>query len=105
MAEEHPLYAELEIAFLRPEEGGRAQAPLLDNQKYRPHLRVSPDNTMLGVEFVDGPDGPTPSGVLIHATVRFLYVPGVDYSALKVGAPIEVVEGTSVVARGRVTRR
>ena len=105
MVEEHYPYAELEITFLRPEEGGRMQPPLLDDQRYRPHLRVPPDDAMLGVEFVDGPDGPAPVGVPIFATVRFLYEPAVDYSALKVGALIEVVEGPRVVARGRVSRR
>ena len=105
MMEEHDPYAELEITFLRLEEGGRTQPPLLNDQRYRPHLRVPPDDTMLGVEFVDGPDGPTPVDVPIFATVRFLYYSAVDYSALKVGALIEVVEGSRVVASGRVSRR
>ena len=60
---------------------------------------------MLGVEFMDGPEGPAPMGVPVFATVRFLYAPSVDYSALRVGAEIEVVEGNRVVARGRVSRR
>ena len=105
MVKKYYPYAELEITFLRPEEGGRTPPPLLDDQGYRPHLRVPPDETMLGVEFVDGPDGPAPIAVPIDATVRFMYEPAVDYSALKVGALIEVVEGTRVVARGRVSRR
>ena len=103
--EKNDAYAELEITFLRPEEGGRTQQPCLDDQQYRPHLRVPPDDLMLGVEFVDGPDGPAPVAVPVFATVRFLYEPDVDYSALKVGARIEVVEGNRVVARGRVSRR
>ena len=105
MVEEHYSYAELEITFIRPEEGGRTQSPLLDDQRYRPHLRVPPDDAMLGVEFVDGPDGPAPVAVPIFATVRLLYEPVVDYSALGVGAVVEVVEGSRVVARGRVSRR
>ena len=102
--EKHYPYAELEIRFLTTEEGGRTQPPCLDDQGYRPHLRVPPDNAMLGVEFVDGPEGPAPVSVPVFTTVRFLYE-GVDYSALKVGALIEVVEGSRVVARGRVSRR
>lgn len=81
-------YAELEVTFLTPEEGGRTQPPWLNDQKYRPHLRVPPDNSTLGVEFVDGPDGPAPVAVPIFATVPFLYEPDVDYSALEGGARI-----------------
>jgi hypothetical protein len=90
--EKHYPYAELEITFLTPEEGGRNKPPWLDDQRYRPHLR-------------DGPDGPAPASVPVCTTVRFLYEPAVDYSALKVGAAIEVLEGSRVVARGRVLRR
>jgi hypothetical protein len=102
---ERHSYAELEVTFLEPDEGGRSQQPWLDDQRYRPHIRVPPDETMLGVEFVDGPDGPAPVGTPVFATVRFTYEPAVDYSALKVGALIEVVEGNRLVARGRVSRR
>src|SRR5688572_10845981 len=105
MVEQHYTYAELEITVLRPEEGGRMHPPMLDDQGYRPHVCVPPDDAMLGVEFVDGPDGPAPLAVPTCVTVRFLYEPAVDHSALEVGAPIEVVEGSRVVARGRVSRR
>ena len=103
--EKRHAYAEVEITFLDPGEGGRVQLPCLDDQQYRPHIRVPPESTMLGVEFVDGPEGPAPAGVPVFATVRFLYEPAVDYSALEVGARIELVEGNCVVARGRVSRR
>ena len=100
----HP-YAEVEVIFLSEKEGGRAKPPFLDDQRYRPHLRIPPGNDLLGVEFVDGPDGPAPIGVPISATVRFLYEPNVSYADLQVGTHIEVVEGHTTVARGRVTRR
>lgn len=98
-------YAEIEVIFYPPDEGGREKPPWLDDQKYRPHLRVPPNNNMLGVEFVDGPDGPAPFGKLICATVKFLYEPDVSYSELQEGVEIEVVEGAKVVGRGQVTRR
>ena len=96
-------YAELQVVFLTPEEGGRKQPPWLDDQQYRPHLRVPPGTEMLGVEFVDGPEGPAPVGVSVSATVRFVYEPQISYAALQVGAEIEVLEGAHVVARGKVT--
>ena len=101
----HPSYAEIEITFVPPKEGGRRFAPSLREPGYRPHLRVPPSVELLGVEFVDGPDGPAPMGVPPYGIVRFLYEPAVSYAPLQVGAEIEVVEGPSVVARGRVTRR
>jgi len=104
MAEKHP-YAELEVTFFAPEDGGRAQPPWLDDQRYRPHLRVPPDDTMLGVEFVDGPEGPAPIGTPVCVTVRFVYEHEISYSALQVGAEIQVLEGAHIVGHGRVIRR
>jgi len=101
----HGSYAEVAITFVPLEEGGRRFAPCLREPGYRPHLRVPPSDELLGVEFVDGPDGPAPVGIPISGTVRFLYEPAVSYVPLEVGAEIEVVEGPKVVARGRVTRR
>jgi len=105
MRDQQYPYAELQVTFLTPEEGGRTQPPWLDDQRYRPHLRVPPDDMMLGVEFVDGPDGPTPVGIPVYTTVRFVYEPEISYSALQLGAEIEVLEGGRIVGRGRVVRR
>ncbi len=69
-----------------------------------PHLRVPPDETLLGVAFVDGPADPVPMGIDLSAMVRLVY-PAVSYAALLPGASIEVVEGGRVVARGQVTQR
>jgi hypothetical protein len=59
----------------------------------------------LGVEFVDGPDGPVSPGGSTDATVRFLYEPQVSYDSLVVGAQFEVMEGARVVGTGRVKHR
>lgn len=69
---------------------------------YRPHLRVPIEETMLGVEFID-PDGVVPAGIPIAAVARLVYSPVVSYSALQPGTSIEVVEGSRVVAHGRVS--
>ncbi len=103
--EDATSHAELELTFLRPEEGGRSTPVYLNVPGYRPHLRVPPDGEFLGVEFVTGPEGPAPPGEPIAATVRFLYENRVDYSPLVVGTAVEVMEGNRVVARGRVTGR
>jgi hypothetical protein len=96
---------ELEVMFLPSEQGGRNLGPALNNQRYRPHLRVPPDPSMLGVEFVDGPEGPAPFGTIVPATVRLVYEPAVSYSALQTGCSIEIVEGARVVGLGLVVRR
>jgi hypothetical protein len=98
-------HVELEVTFLAPEQGGRAFPPWLGMHHYRPHLRVPPSDEMLGVEFVEGPDGPVPFGSPVLATVRLPYEPAVSYAALQPGANIEILEGAHVVGRGRVVRR
>jgi hypothetical protein len=103
MSQEQPL-VELELEFLRPAQGGRKQPPQMNDQQYRPHLRVPPSSEMLGVEFVRGPESPMPIGVPIRATARFLYEPQVSYAALQSAVAIEVLEGPKVVARGKVIR-
>jgi hypothetical protein len=102
-------YAELLLEFLPTEQGGR-QSPISLSEEaispYRPHLRVvDGDGTMLGVEFVDGPDEPVSPGTKSYATVRFLFEPDVCYDALVVGARLELLEGSRTVAIGTVTRR
>ena len=92
-------HVELEVTFLAPGPGGRAH-PLTING-YRPHLRVPPDNTMLGVELV-GTDSVVPVGTPISAFAKLLFATAVSYSALQTGASIEVLEGSRVVGHGRV---
>ena len=92
-------HVDLVVTFLAPDQGGRTQ-PLKING-YRPHLRVPPDDTMLGVEFL-GSEGIAPVGAPISATARLVYVPAVSYSALRPGASIEILEGARIVGRGRV---
>ena len=96
---------ELEVMFLPPEQGGRLLGPFLNNQCYRPHLRVPPDPSMLGVEFVAGPEGPVPSGALVPATVRLVYEPSVSYFSLQVGCRVEILEGARIVGHGQVVHR
>ena len=102
-------FAELFLEFLPTDRGGRRSAISLSTDArapYRPHLRViDGDQTMLGVEFVDGPDEPISPGMKTHATVRFLYEPEICYDALTIGARVELLEGARRVAVGEVTRR
>ena len=90
---------ELVVTFLAPDQGGRTKP--IEINGYRPHLRVPPDDTMVGVEFL-GPEGVAPLGIPISATVRLVYDPAVSYSALQPGASIEILEGARIVGRGRV---
>lgn len=102
-------FAELFLQFLPTDRGGRRSPISLSADAvapYRPHLRVvDGDETLLGVEFVDGPDEPVSPGMKTHATVRFLYEPEICYDALNVGARFELLEGARPVAVGEVTRR
>jgi hypothetical protein len=98
-------YAEVQVVFLPASQGGREKMPFLDDQCYRPHFRVSPNGDMLGVEFVDGPDGPVSPSIPTFATVRLVYSPKVSYEALRVGAKFEILEGPHIVGHGKVTKR
>lgn len=102
-------FAEVMLEFLPTEKGGRRTPICLstDSQThYRSHLRVcGGDGEYLGVEFVDGPDDLVSPGGSAYALVRFVYEPEICCNALVVGAQFEVMEGSRVVATGRVTRR
>lgn len=102
-------FAEVLVEFLATDKGGRRTPVCLSTEEYpsyRPHLRVEGgDGEYLGVQFVDGPDDPVQPGATAYATVRFMYEPEVCYDALVLGARFDVMEGTQVVATGRVTRR
>ena len=89
--------AEVSVAFLRHDEGGRKRPPLLNG--YCPHLRVPPSKEMLGVRFVDGPETHS-AGDTVHAVIEFLYKPQVSYDALVIGARFEIVEGPTIVGHG-----
>ena len=96
---------ELKVMFLAPDQGGRSLGPFLNNQRYRPHLRVSSDPSMLGVEFVAGPESQAPFDVLVPATARLVYEPDISYSALQTGCRFEILEGARVVGHGLVVHR
>jgi translation elongation factor EF-Tu-like GTPase len=102
-------FAEILIEFVPTEKGGRRTPVWLSSDgpaHYRPHFRVrNGDGEYLGVQFVDGPEGPVLPGGSCCATVQLIYEPEVCYDALAVGAEFEVLEGSRVVGIGRVTRR
>lgn len=97
-------YAEVWVEFLATTAGGRSKPVWLDDQGYRPHIRVG-DGDHLGVQFVDGPDHPLHPGESSFATIRFVYAPAVNYGALVQGAHFEILEGGTVVGRGHVVKR
>jgi len=94
-----PDHVKLEVTFLTPDQGGRDNPLVLNG--YRPHLRVPPDDNMLGVEFA-GSDRVVPVGTPVSVLAKLVYAPAVSYSALQPGAEIEVLEGSRVVGRGHV---
>jgi hypothetical protein len=103
------FWAEVLIELLPTDKGGRQESLVLCNDtpgQYRPHVRViGGSGEMLGVAFMDGPDDPIHPGGKTLATIKSLYEPDVSYDELVEGAEFEIIEGTRVVSRGRVTRR
>ena len=95
---------EAKVTFLAPEQDGRQLGPLLDNQRYRPHLRVPPDPSMLGVEFVAGPEGQVPFGAPVLAALRLVYESDISYAALRPGCRFEILEGARMVGYGTVVQ-
>jgi translation elongation factor EF-Tu-like GTPase len=91
---------QVEVRFKSTAEGGRATPAALTTGSYRPHFLVEPGQ-LLGVVFVQANVPVAPPGEAAVATVALLYE-GVDYSALVPGAVFDVVEGSQVVATGRV---
>ncbi len=99
-----PGNVEVEVTFLLTAEGGREQPVSLCGGQYRPHFVVG-SGTYLGVAFVGGPDEAILPGSTATGSVAFMYEPAVNYDALVEGATFQVMEGTRVVATGRVVRR
>jgi translation elongation factor EF-Tu-like GTPase len=95
--------AEVELHFRTTEEGGRVGAVVLSHGTYRPHLVVS-EGEYLGVVVTRGPTEPVQPGDKVEVTVAFVYEPAVNYSALVEGALFNAMEGSRVVASGRVLR-
>jgi hypothetical protein len=53
---------------------------------------------------MDGPNEPVLPGGCTNATVKLVY-PGVTYAELVEGAMFEILEGSTIVGKGTVTRR
>ena len=115
MTVEEKLKRHVVVRFLTSDEGGRRSGvPNLSSGQYMPHLVVGdPSRTgelmrhealsgdhMLGVRFVEGAIG-VACGQNVPCVVELLYA-GVDYSALRAGVGILVVEGRKIVATGNV---
>jgi hypothetical protein len=94
-----PDHVKLEVTFLTPDQGGRDSPFALNG--FRPHLRVPPDDNMLGVEFV-GSDTVVPVGNPVSVLAKLVYAPAVSYAVLHPGAWIEVLDGSRVVGHGHV---
>ena len=66
------FWADVSIQLIPTESGGRPTPLYLGDDsagQYRPHLRViGGSSQMLGVAFMDGPDGPLLPGGSTHAT-------------------------------------
>jgi hypothetical protein len=92
---------ELRVTFLAAAEGGRSSLASLREGGYSPHLR--PDvGPLLGIRFLRGRAGSFTANVPALVAVELLYESTVDYSAMKSGAPIAVVEGAKVVGWAEV---
>jgi translation elongation factor EF-Tu-like GTPase len=91
---------EIEVRFTPTPSGGRKTSVDLTTGRYRPHL-ITESGEFLGVVFVQSTPAVAQPGDTAFAVVALMY-PGVDYPALVPGAGFRVVEGSHVVATGRV---
>ncbi len=89
----------VEVHFKPTAEGGRV-TPAHLTTSYRPHFVVEPGQ-LLGVVFVHAEAPVVQPGETAVATVALMYE-GVDYAALVPGAVFDLVEGSQVVAQGKV---
>lgn len=92
---------EVELRFRADGQGGRSTPLLIAPGTYRPHFVVQ-DGQRLGVVVVRGPSEPVSPGALLNVEVGLPYE--VSYEALAEGATFDVMEGTRLVAQGRVLR-
>ncbi len=93
---------QVEVHFKSTASGGRQTPVRLTTGSYRPHFVVEPGK-LLGVVFVQASAPIVAPGETATATVALMYE-GVDYSALVPGAVFDVIEGSQVVAAGRVSQ-
>lgn len=96
--------AKVVVQFVDAAVGGR-QRPAFLARGYRPHFRVG-DGDYLGVAFSGDDSGePVRPGICVSAEVEFLYIGGMDYSALDSGAQFVILEGARTVGVGVVIER
>ena len=102
-------YVKIWIELLPVDEGGRRTPLDLSSEwpvAYRPQFRVrGGQGRLLDVEFVAGPTEPIHPGAGGHATIRLPPDNGVSHSELVTGAEFDVIEGSRLIGRGRVTSR
>lgn len=102
------------ITFLGAAEGGRDVLPAkLSSGQYRPHIVIDPnqlravtadgvpEETYLGVTFVNGPAQVLP-GQSFLAELVLMYWPNVKYEGLIPGVTFTIREGPQTVGYGRV---
>lgn len=91
---------QVEMRFTPAASGGRKTSVDLTTGSYRPHL-IAKSNELLGVAFIRSTPPIAYPGDTVVAIVALMY-PGIDYSALVPGTEFRVVEGSQVVATGKV---
>jgi hypothetical protein len=102
------------ISFLGAAEGGRDELPAdLSSGQYRPHVVIDPnqlravtvdsvpEETYLGVTFVNGPAQILP-GQSFLAELVLMYWPNIKYEGLRPGVTFTIREGPHTVGYGRV---
>ncbi len=99
------INAKVAIKFFLTEDGGRKSPVDLNSHQYRPHFKLSEDDELLGVEFIQGSHAPVKPGESACAIVRLLYYPEVNYNKLIEGTEFSILEGPKVVGHGRVISR
>lgn len=109
----------VDATFLAHEDGGRKTLPSFSREPwYRPHIVIQDPNARspkvdengmsaedyLGVQFIDSPEKPE-FDRSDRYTLRLMYHPSVDYSAVVDGANFTVREGGRIVGCGTVIAR
>ena len=86
-----------EVTFKPRSVGGRAMMPV--GSGYPPYLRSGLTHEDLAVRVNDVPSD-AQLGQAINVTIELSYYPTFDYGALVEGMPIQLIEGSKVVAEG-----